>query len=591
MKNVPKGFTALLIIGMLGLLLLAPLLASAPLAERSYSEFVQDVAEGRVEHVSITGRSLTAVYGGGEQFRVTLPGTDGSLQQVLLAKDVQVDYAEPAEGSDWNLVLSILLPILVLGGLFWFMNGQGAGGAGQVFSFGQSRARLYAPGEKPVTMRDVAGVPEAKEELWEVVDFLRSPERYRELGARIPRGVMLWGPPGTGKTLLARAVAGEAGVPFFSISGSDFVEMFAGVGASRVRDLFAKSRQHAPCIIFVDEIDAVGRQRGASISGGSDEREQTLNQLLVEMDGFDTKENVIVMAATNRLDILDAALLRPGRFDRQISVDPPDREGRKEILAVHAQNKRIAADVELDRVAGLTVGFTGADLANLLNEGALLAARRRREAITMSDLQQAYERVVTGGPPQKRTMTPAERRRVAYHEAGHAIVSRNLTHADPIEKISIIARGRALGYVMYQPREDKSLYSRGEIIDRMVSLLGGRAAEEVLLGEISTGAADDLERASGMARRMVTELGMSTSLGPVSMKTDTSPVYGAMGVKPVSDRTYVAVDEAVRELVTEAHARALALVREKQADLERVANALLEKETLDGSELDRLLVS
>jgi cell division protease FtsH len=589
MKLVPKGLTALLIIGMLGLLLLAPLLSAAPMPERNYSDFVQDVSQGRVGSVLIAGNSLTATYQDNKQFRVSLPPQDLSLQQRLLAKGVNIQYAEQSGGSGWSLVLSILVPVAIIGALFWYMNSQGAGGAGQVFSFGQSRARLYAPGEKPVTMQDVAGVPEAKEELWEVVDFLRTPDRYRELGARIPRGVMLWGPPGTGKTLLARAVAGEAGVPFFSISGSDFVEMFAGVGASRVRDLFAKARQNAPCIIFVDEIDAVGRQRGVSISGGTDEREQTLNQLLVEMDGFDTKENLIVMAATNRLDILDQALLRPGRFDRQICVDPPDREGRREILKVHAQNKPLAEDVELDRVAAMTVGFTGADLANLLNEAALLAARHRQEAVGMSELRQAYERVVTGGPAQKRTMTPAERHRIAFHEAGHAIVSRNLTHADPIEKITIVPRGRALGYVMYQPREDKSLYSRTEILDRMVALLGGRAAEEVLLGEISTGAADDLERATAMARRMVTELGMSSTIGPVAMKLDPSPVYGSMGVKPVSDRTVVTVDEAVREFVTEAYQRATALVREKQADLERVAHALLDRESIEGSELDRLL--
>ncbi|HYF80887.1 MAG TPA: ATP-dependent zinc metalloprotease FtsH, partial [Symbiobacteriaceae bacterium] len=483
------------------------------------------------------------------------------------------------------------LPIAVVGGIIWLMNGQqnSSGGAGQVFSFGQSRARLYAPGEKPVTMRDVAGIPEAKEELWEVVDFLRSPDRYRELGARIPKGVMLYGPPGTGKTLLARAVAGEAGVPFFSISGSDFVEIFAGVGASRVRDLFVKARKYAPCIIFVDEIDAVGRQRGVSMSGGSDEREQTLNQLLVEMDGFDTAEHIIVMAATNRLDILDGALLRPGRFDRQISVDPPDRLGRKEILQVHALGKPLAADVDLDRIAAMTTGFTGADLANLLNEAALLSARRRHQAIGMGEIRQAYERVVTGGPAQRKTLAPDEKVRIAYHEAGHAVVSRQLTYVDPIEKVTIVPRGRALGYVMYQPQEDKNLHTRTEITDRIVSLLGGRAAEEALLGEVSTGAADDLERATALARRMVTDLGMSPELGPVKLKLDPAPVFGSMGAPPVSDRTAVVIDEVVRQLVTEAYAKALALVREKRLELDRVANALLEQESLDGHEVESLL--
>jgi cell division protease FtsH len=577
------------IVGLLGLLILAPLLADQPVPERSYTQFRLDVAAGRVQSVRMSGNALVADYQGAEQFRVALPGNDPSLESLMLAHAVTIDYAPVSDFSWWSVGLSVLFPVLVLGSIVWLMQGQGSGGgAGQVFSFGQSRARLYSPGERPVTMQDVAGVPEAKEELWEVVDFLRSPERYRELGARIPKGVILWGPPGTGKTLLARAVAGEASVPFFSISGSDFVEMFAGVGASRVRDLFAKARKYAPCIIFVDEIDAVGRQRGISLSGGSDEREQTLNQLLVEMDGFDTQENIIVMAATNRLDILDGALLRPGRFDRQICVDPPDRLGRKEILEVHAKGKPLAGDVDMEHLAAMTSGFTGADLANLLNEAALLSARRRREAVGMAELRAAFERVIAGGPASRKTMAPEERMRIAFHEAGHAVVSRQLPHGDPIEKVTIVPRGRALGYVMYQPQEDKTLYSRAEIRDRIVSLLGGRAAEEALLGEVSTGAADDLERATGLARRMVTELGMCETIGPVATRVEPPSVYGP-SARPVSDRTALVVDEQVRMLVTEAYEQALQLVREHRADLQKVAYALLELESLDGKELEQLL--
>ncbi|HYF92069.1 MAG TPA: ATP-dependent zinc metalloprotease FtsH [Symbiobacteriaceae bacterium] len=591
MRSAPKGITVLFVVGLLGLLILAPLVAANPLPEKAYSDFVSDVEYGAVRAAQIAGKTLTADYGDDEFYRVMLPGTVSATRDLLLANGVSLEFVAQSDSSWLSLLLSIALPVAVIGVIIWLMQSQqGSGtGAGQVFSFGQSRARLYTPGEKTVTMRDVAGVPEAKEELWEVVDFLRSPERYRELGARIPKGVMLYGPPGTGKTLLARAVAGEAGVPFFSISGSDFVEIFAGVGASRVRDLFAKARKHAPSIIFVDEIDAVGRQRGAGMGGGSDEREQTLNQLLVEMDGFDTGDHLIVMAATNRLDILDGALLRPGRFDRQISVDPPDRAGRAEILTVHATGKPLGSDVDLDRVAGMTTGFTGADLANLLNEAALLSARRRHAAIGMEEIRQAYERVVTGGPASRKTLSPEEKVRIAYHEAGHAVVSRQLTYVDPIEKVTIVPRGRALGYVMYQPQEDKNLHSRTEIMDRIVSLLGGRAAEDVLLGDVSTGAADDLERATTLARRMVTELGMSPELGPVKLKVEPMPVFGAMGAPSVSDRTTVVVDEVVRQLVTEAYDKALRLVREKQGELERLANALLEKESLDGREVESLL--
>lgn len=385
MKRVPGALLLLFMVGLLGLVFLAPWFLTSPSPEATYSDFSRAVAEGRVKSASIAGRTLTAETNDGRRFRVNLPGNASEIQALMLSRGVSVEFTGTGSESGVSGLFTWLMPVAVIGGLLWLMSGSNTGGAGQLFSFGDSPARAYAPGAKRVTMRDVAGMPEVKEELSEVVDFLRNPERYLALGARIPKGVLLWGPPGTGKTLLAKAVAGEAGVPFYCISGSEFVEIFAGVGAARVRDLFAKARRHAPCIIFVDEIDAVGRQRGASMGGGSDEREQTLNQLLVEMDGFSTAEGVIVMAATNRLDILDQAILRPGRFDRQIGVDPPDRRGRREILAVHVIGKPLDDGVELDQVAGMTVGFTGADLANLVNEAALLSARRRRPAIGVAE--------------------------------------------------------------------------------------------------------------------------------------------------------------------------------------------------------------
>ena len=589
MQKLPKGLPVIILLGLLGLLFLAPWIAPAPMPARSYSEFVQDLRDGAVTRVVMNGSVLTADYTSGESMQVQLPAGDRTMTDLLMNESVSVEFAQQSGRSVWGLLLSILVPVAMIGGAIWFMSSQGSGGTGQVFQFGQSRARLHTAGDRTVTMRDVAGLPEAKEELWEVVDFLRSPERYQELGARIPKGVLLYGPPGTGKTLLARAVAGEAGVPFYSISGSDFVEMFAGVGASRVRDLFSKARSHAPCIIFVDEIDAVGRHRGVSLSSGNDEREQTLNQLLVEMDGFATAEGLIVMAATNRLDILDPAILRPGRFDRQIGVDPPDKQGRKEILAVHAAGKPLEADVDLEQIAAMTTGFTGAELANLLNEAALLAARRRRPDISTEELRMAYERIVAGGPALRRQMAPKEKLRVAFHEAGHAVVSRLLTHSDPIEKVTIVPRGKALGYVMYRPKEDKNLHTRAEIMDRIVGLFGGRAAEEVLLDEVSSGAADDLERATTLARRMVTELGMHPEIGPVNMKMEQEAYYGMVGTKAVSNRTATVIDEAVRQVLLEAYDRAADLVRSNRESLEKVARALMEHESLDRKQLDDIL--
>lgn len=589
MQSHTRGVVFLFMLGLLGLLFLVPMFVEPPPETRSYSEFLQDVRQGAVRSAVVEGSRVRATYAGGKEWRVHLPQGGSGVADLMVEHGVSVKFAGSADRTAWSILLSAMVPLVLIGAFIWFFARNSTGGAGTALSFGESRARLYHPDDKKVTMRDVAGIPEVKEELAEVVDFLRSPERYLELGARIPKGVLLSGPPGTGKTLLARAVAGEAAVPFFSISGSDFVEMFAGVGAARVRDLFTKAKEHAPCIVFVDEIDAVARQRGAGIGGGHEEREQTLNQLLVEMDGFSVNEGIIVMAATNRTDVLDTAILRAGRFDRQITVDPPDRQGRREILLVHALGKPLADDLEIDHIAGLTTGFTGADLANLLNEAALLAARHRKGAISMAEITAAFERVVTGGPALKRHLAQEERIRVAYHEAGHAVVSRSVKHGDRVAKVTIAPRGRALGYVMYTPREDQNLYSRSEIIDRIIVLLGGRAAEELVLGEVSTGASDDLERATGLARRMVADLGMSEAIGPVNVLTSTGPMAGWSRGPSVSERTVGAVDEAVRNLVLDCYHRALALVTERRDGLERIASALMERETLDGRDLDQLL--
>ncbi|HLO02480.1 MAG TPA: ATP-dependent zinc metalloprotease FtsH, partial [Symbiobacteriaceae bacterium] len=481
------------------------------------------------------------------------------------------------------VLFTFLLPILLLGVLLWlFAQPGGEDSAGQAFSFGQSQAQLVQPGERSVTLEDVAGLAEVKEELAEVIDFLRHPARYEELGARIPRGIILSGPPGTGKTLLAKAVAGEAGVSFFSAAGSDFVEIFAGVGASRVRDLFTKARRSAPCVIFIDEIDAVARRRGQSAGGGVEEREQTLNQLLVEMDGFATDGGIIVMAATNRIDTLDPAILRPGRFDRQIIVDPPDRRGREAILQVHARQKPLAPDADLSRVAALTVGFTGADLANLLNEAALLTARHRHEAIGMSQLLQAYERVVTGGPQRQVAVSSLERERIAVHEAGHALIAHHLPGADPVAKISLLPRGRRHGYTLFQPQEDRMLYTEAHLLDRLAVHLGGRAAEELIWGEGSTGAADDLEQATKIARRMVAEWGMS-ALGPV--------LFGGESGLPTAERTIRQVDGQVKQLVERAHGRARGILEANRGALERLTERLLAQESLEGEELQNVLAS
>lgn len=583
---MPSGsrlIAVLMVLGLIGLLLLLPLMGAPAQAERPWSQFLHDAEAGHVASADAGADFLRATYKNGEVHQVTLPPAKGEAIDQLVHLGVTVNFTGEDPIKATTVLFTFLLPVLLLGILLWlFASPGGEESSGQAFSFGQAQAQLVQPGEKAVTLEDVAGLAEVKEELAEVIDFLRHPARYEELGARIPRGIIMSGPPGTGKTLLAKAVAGEAGVAFFSAAGSDFVEIFAGVGASRVRDLFAKARRSAPCVIFIDEIDAVARRRGASVGGGVEEREQTLNQLLVEMDGFSTDGGIIVMAATNRIDTLDPAILRPGRFDRQILVDPPDRKGREAILQVHARQKPLAPDANLGRVAALTVGFTGADLANLLNEAALLTARHRQESIGMSQLLQAYERVVTGGPQRQVTVSADERERIAIHEAGRALVAHHLPGADPVAKISVLPRGRRHGYTLFQPQEDRMLHKRGALLDRLAVHLGGRAAEELVYGELSTAAAEDLEQATQIARRMVVEWGMS-ALGPV--------LVGGEDGLPVAQRTVREVDAQVGVLLEQALGRAQAILERERGALERLAALLVEQESLEGTAVEAALVS
>ena len=495
-------------------------------------------------------------------------------------------------GSAWISVLTYVLPFLLLFGFWIFLMNQVQGGGSKVMSFGKSRAKRMAPDSPKITFKDVAGVDEAVEELQEIKEFLENPKKFQALGARIPKGVLLYGPPGTGKTLLARSVAGEAGVPFFSISGSDFVEMFVGVGASRVRDLFEQAKQASPCIIFMDEIDAVGRHRGAGLGGGHDEREQTLNQLLVEMDGFEMKDNIILIAATNRPDILDPALLRPGRFDRQIVVDRPDRSGRRQILEVHTKGKPIAGDVDLDTLAAGTPGFTGADLANLVNEAALLAARRGRKTIGDLELEEGIMRVIAGPEKKTRLLSEHERKVTAYHEMGHALVGHYLPNCDPVHKISIISRGQALGYTISLPSEDKFLTTRSALMDQMAMTLGGRAAEELVFHEVTTGAANDIEKVTATAKHMVMRYGMSEKLGPRMLgRNHDMPFLGRdMGSEPdYSEEIAREIDDEIRRVIEEAHDRARQVLNEHMEELHKISELLIERETIDKDQFERLL--
>jgi cell division protease FtsH len=527
-----------------------------------------------------------------ESFSTGYP-PDGERQLVNLLDKYGVETDVHGSGSSGLLsLLTLVLPFVLFFGFWIFLMNQMQGGGSRVMNFGKSKAKRMSVDAPKITFRDVAGVDEAVQELEEIKEFLENPKKFQALGARIPKGVLLYGPPGTGKTLLARAVAGEAGVPFFSISGSDFVEMFVGVGASRVRDLFEQAKQNSPCIIFMDEIDAVGRHRGAGMGGGHDEREQTLNQLLVEMDGFEMKDNIILIAATNRPDILDPALLRPGRFDRQVVVDRPDRKGRKKILEVHTRGKPLGREIELDTLAGQTPGFTGADLANLINEAALLTARSGKREITMHELEEGIMRVIAGPEKKTRVMSEKERLVTAYHEVGHAIVGQLLENTDPVHKISIISRGQALGYTISLPTEDKFLTTRAELTDTMAMTLGGRAAEEIVFGEITTGASNDLEKVTETAKQMVMRFGMSERLGPRVFGHDRGqPFLGReFSAEPdYSDEIAREIDDEIRRIVESAHQTAKGLLNERRDDLERVSKLLLERETIDAKQFVALL--
>jgi len=560
-------------------------------ADISYTSFMQHVQQDEIKQVTIVDNVISGKLKDGKEFSTVAPN-DSKLVEKLEAKKVDIKAELPPQPPWWMSILSSILPMLIIVGLWFMLMNQGGAGGGKVMNFGKSRARRYDEEKLKITFKDVAGAEEAKQELEEVVEFLKHPQKYNDLGAKIPKGVLLYGPPGTGKTLLAKAVAGEAGVPFFSISGSDFVEMFVGVGASRVRDLFDQAKKSAPCIVFIDEIDAVGRQRGAGLGGGHDEREQTLNQLLVEMDGFSANEGIIMIAATNRPDILDPALLRPGRFDRQIVVDRPDIKGRTEILKVHVKGKPIGQDVNLDVIAQRTPGFTGADLSNLVNEAALLTARKDKKAINMPEMEEAAERVIMGPERKSRVISDKEKRLTAYHEGGHTIVGMLLEHTDPVHKVTIIPRGRAGGYTLSLPKEDKYYATRSEMLDELKVLLGGRVAEALVLKEISSGASNDLQRATQLARQMICEYGMSENIGPVTFGHRQDQVFLGRDIardKDYSEEVAAEIDKEVRSFMEDAYAATEKLLSDNIDKLHVIANALMEKETLEEEEINQLV--
>ena len=564
------------------------------------SQVVRFAKEDRLKSIAVEGDTLSVTTVGDDVRYVSYKEPNSNIYQLFRDSGVpqekidriSIEIKKPAEFANWAGLLINFVPFLFLAGFLLFMMRQAQGTNNQAMMFGKSRARMFTGNRPTVTFTDVAGVQEAKQELQEVVEFLKYPEKFAALGARIPRGVLLVGPPGTGKTLLGRAVAGEAGVPFFSISGSEFVEMFVGVGASRVRDLFDQAKKNAPCIVFVDEIDAVGRQRGAGLGGSHDEREQTLNQILVEMDGFDSNTNVIVLAATNRPDVLDPALLRPGRFDRQVVLDRPDINGRKGILEVHVRGKPLDKNVSLDDLAKQTPGFSGADLMNLVNEAAILAARRNRKTIGMPEFEEAIDRVIAGPERKSRIISEKEKSITAYHEAGHALVAKMLENVDPVHKVSIIARGMMGGYTRLLPTEDRYLYTRSQFKDTLAWALGGHVAEELVFGEMTTGSENDIERATQLARRMVTEYGMSKRLGPVALGRKEELVFLGRDIaeqKNYSEKVAEAIDEEIRSLIDEAYSRAKDILTKHRARLERLAEALIKAETLEGEALERLL--
>jgi len=556
-----------------------------------YGNFIKLIEAGEVAWVETEGNEITGELKDGTLFQLYRP-EDDDLTARLLEHDIPYDPNPEAEPAWYTTLLTYMLPFIILIAIFFFFMQQSQGGGNRVMNFGKSKARLYEGEKKNITFDSVAGADEEKEELIEIVDFLKEPKKFIELGARIPKGVLLVGTPGTGKTLLGKAVAGEAGVPFFSISGSDFVEMFVGVGASRVRDLFENAKKSSPCIVFIDEIDAVGRQRGAGLGGGHDEREQTLNQLLVEMDGFDVNEGVIVIAATNRPDILDPALLRPGRFDRQIVVNVPDVKGRKEILGVHAKGKPLNEKVDMMVIAKRTPGFTGADLENIINEAALLAGRRNKKVIDMLDLEQAIDRVIAGTEKKSRVISEFEKKIVAYHEAGHALVGYLLPHTDPIHKVSIIPRGRAGGYTMMLPDEDRYYMTKTELIERITTLLAGRVSEQSVLNEISTGAQNDLERTTNIVRQMIMEYGMSDVLGPITLGRKQGQVF--LGRDLARDRDYSeeiasSIDREVKAIIDKCYEKAKEIIDENRGKLEDLAQALEQRETLDAEEVAAII--
>ena len=560
--------------------------------ELTYSEFLKEVEMNNVSKVTIVDNTITGILMDGREFSTYSPD-DPEMINTLRSKNIVIEAKPPVKVSWWMQLLSSLLPMLLIIGIWLFMIQQMQGGGNKVMSFGKSKAKLLGKETPKTTFKDVAGIDEAKEEVEEIIEFLKSPVKFKKLGAKIPRGVLLYGPPGAGKTLLARAIAGEAGVPFFSISGSDFVEMFVGVGASRVRDLFKQAKANAPCIIFMDEIDAVGRHRGAGLGGGHDEREQTLNQLLVEMDGFDQNIGIIMIAATNRPDILDPALLRPGRFDRRIVIDRPDILGREAILKVHARGKPWAKEVDIKVIARRTPGFVGSDLANLLNEAALLASRKDKKEIGMEELEAAIDRIIAGPERKSRLISEKEKEIIAYHESGHALVAKLLPNCDPVHKVSIIPRGNAtLGYTLQLPTQDRYLISKLELMDKLSVLLGGRVAEDIVFKDVTTGAQNDLERATKLARQMVTEYGMSDTIGPITLGRKEHEIFLGRDIsqeRDYSEEIANKIDKEVSKIIENAYSRAKDILTKNKRKLKKIARNLMERETLEGKELDDLL--
>lgn len=594
MNKFLRGISLYLLLAIIAISVVSSIYTKPTVNEITYSQFLAQVNEGKVKTVTFIGtQQVQGEYQDGGVFITTVPPQTPDLVTFLAERGVAV-AAQPQPAPPWWMsILPNIITLVIFIAIWVFILNQMQGGGNRAMSFGKSKAKLHTEDKVKVTFDDVAGLDEAKQELTEIVDFLKHPKRFVELGAKIPKGVLLVGPPGTGKTLMARAIAGEAGVPFFSVSGSDFVEMFVGVGAARVRDMFDAAKKNAPCIVFIDEIDAVGRQRGAGLGGGHDEREQTLNQLLVEMDGFEPNSGIIILAATNRPDVLDPALLRPGRFDRQVFVDKPDVEGRVDILKIHARNKPLADDIDLQVLARRTPGFTGADLENLMNEAAILAARKNKKRITMLEAEEAIDRVIMGPERKKRVISDRDKEVFAYHEAGHAVVARFLEQMDPVHKVSIISRGMAGGYTMVLPIEDKYVTTRTELLEYLTYALGGRAAEELVFQDVSTGAQNDIERATKLARKMITEYGMSEKLGPMTFgHGHEDQVF--LGRDISRDRNYseqvaAVIDAETKGIIEDAYERAKSLLQDHRTELERVVVALIEKETLDKEEFEAVI--